>query len=656
MSSRIVKRLIEGGAGGKLALINSRPQVIEGLETLQSARDAAFPIDHALIAVPAAAVASVLEDASAAGARLATVLSSGFSEIGQAGSDLDMDLRRTAQHLGIRLIGPNCLGFVSFRDCVWASTMSFKDVDVGPVSVVGQSGSVATRLVNGLSAAGTGLDLAVTIGNSVDIGPPEILDYLVARASTKVVVFYLENIGQPDRMREAIENARATGKSVVVLKAGRTEAGAKSAASHTGATASKDVFVDLLLHEAGAIRVRSVREACDVAGLLAAVGPLNGRAAVVAPSGGDCTIAADSCAELGIPLAIISEEGQAAMRAAVPICAPQNPIDPTTMARGLGKFTELLEIAAAEKDVDYMVYLTSTTLMRPDAYAGTVESLKAAKAKGIPVIAGAPISPAARKALNEAGIGVVDDSDRVFRAVRYILENPRPRDEKAEHKTSKPHLMDELEASRRLRAAGLPMIETVVVENRSALKGVAARLGYPWVLKGIAQGVAHKSGLGLVKLDLSNLDELATAYDDVAAKVASVSGATIVVQPAVGSALAELLVGVVSDPVFGKHVTLGMGGVFTDFLRERVWARAPVDAAQAASMLDRLSIGPGLKGQRKGVHGCVEGVIDAVVRLSRWAVENDAEIEEVEINPLLVRRDDVMAVDALVSLRNGGSQ
>jgi acyl-CoA synthetase (NDP forming) len=253
--------------------------------------------------------------------------------------------------------------------------------------------------------------------------------------------------------------------------------------------------------------------------------------------------------------------------------------------------------------------------------------------------------------LNEADIGVVDDSDRVFQAVRYILENPRPREDEAERKSAKPRLMDELEASQRLRAAGLPMIETIVIESRSALKGSAARLGYPLVLKGIAQGVAHKSGLGLVKLNLAGWDDLAAAYDDVAAKLASVPDAMIVVQPAVGSALAELLVGVVSDPVFGKHVTLGMGGVFTDFLRERVWARAPVNAEQAAGMLDGLSIGRGLKGERKGVRGCVQGVVDAVVRLSQWAAENDAEIEEVEINPLMVRRDDVVAVDALVSLR-----
>lgn len=653
MGAQLLDRLATGGYSGDLVLVSARPQEINGQQTVTSARGGGGDIDHALIVVPAEGVPGALEDAAASGARVATIFSAGFGEIGEEGAELDQRLRQTIAVTGIRVLGPNCLGFINFHDKTFASTLHFQNVEAGPVSVVGQSGSVAARLAGGVAATGTGLDLLVTIGNSVDRGPADVVEYLAARESTRVIVLYLESLGAPARMLEAIKAARAAGKEVVVLKSGRTEAGARSAASHTGATASKDVFVDVLLRDAGALRVDSVQEACDVSSLLARVGRLSGRAAIVAPSGGDCTLAADRCENLGIPLATIREEAQAAMREAVPICAPSNPIDPTTMAFRDGKLSTLLEITANEPDVDFIVFLTSTTLIRPEGVAVTLPALQAAKARGAQIIVGAPVSDASRAALRESGIGLIEDSERVFNIVRRVLE-PRQAEAVEGHKSdAKPQLMGELEALDTLRAAGLPMLETRRVSGEADLRAAADQLGYPLVLKGLVPNVGHKSGLGLVKLDLQGWDQLAAAYDDVRARTADYPGSTIVVQPSIKGGLAELLIGVVSDPDFGKHVTLGMGGVFTDFLRERAWARAPVSREEASRMLDQLAIAPGLRGGRAGVKAHAEGVIDALVKLSEWAVENDARVEEVEINPLIVRRDEVVGVDALVALRSG---
>jgi acetyl-CoA synthetase (ADP-forming) len=265
------------------------------------------------------------------------------------------------------------------------------------------------------------------------------------------------------------------------------------------------------------------------------------------------------------------------------------------------------------------------------------------------------VSDESRAALREAGIGLIEDSERVFDIVRRVLE-PRAADTSVAHHgeadAAKPRLMGELEALDTLRAAGLPMLETLTVNDPAGLKAVADRLGYPLVLKGLVPDVGHKSGLGLVKLDLHGWSSLSAAYEDVRAKIAAYPGASVVVQPAARGGLAELLLGVVSDPEFGKHVTLGMGGVFTDFLSERAWAKAPVNREEASRMLDQLAIAPGLRGARKGVRACADGVIDALVSLSHWAVENDASVEEVEINPLIVRRDDVVGVDALIALRS----
>lgn len=654
MGTQILGRLIDGGFGGELILVSNRVQDIGGRNTVTSAQGSGPGLDHALIVLPAERVPEAIEDAARSGLAAATIFSSGFAEIGDEGLDLDKTLKSAISSSSMRVMGPNCLGFISVRDQVWASTLKIPGAFSGPVSIVGQSGSVSARLATGVAAGGTGLDLIVTIGNAMDVGPATLLQYLIDRETTRVVVLYLESLGPPEQMRSAIQKARAAGKEVVVLKSGRTEAGARTATSHTGVTATKDVFVDVLLREAGAIRADSVQEACDVSSLLARVGRLRGRVAIVAPSGGDCTLAADRCSELGIPLAVIREETQAVMRRAVPICAPANPIDPTTMAFRDAQFATLLDLAAGEPDVDYMIYLTSTTLVRPDGAANTLPGLINVARRGVPLVVGAPVSAESRAALRDAGIGLVEDSERVFNIVRRVLsldEEGRP-DRSGEAVGSpapKPTLMGELQAIQTLGAAGVPVIETVAVRSLEELKAAAERLGYPLVLKGLASDVGHKSGLGLVKLNLQDWTTLSEAFADVSRKLTELSG-EVVVQPAVSGVLAELLLGVVSDPVFGKHVTLGMGGVFTDFLRERVWARAPVTHEQASEMLDQLAIGPALKGARAGVHADAEGVVDALVQLSRWAIENDAEIAEVEINPLLVRQTDVVAVDALVSM------
>lgn len=656
MGHQLAERLLGSGWSGTFVPVSTRRQDILGTESLLSATEVKAPVDHALIVVPAEAAAGAVRDAGAAGIPVATILAAGFAEIGEGGDELDREVRRAASEAGVRLMGPNCLGFVSFRDDIAASTLVFDRKLAGPVSVFGQSGSVSARLTNGLLDAGIGVDLVATIGNSIDLGPADLIAYLATRASTKVMVLYLENLDRPDEMRAAIAKARDAGKDVIILKSGRTEAGARSAASHTGATASNDLFVDVLLRDAGAIRVKTVREAIDVAGLLARVGRLKGRAAIVAPSGGDCTLAADRCSDFGIPLATISDEGQAAMREAVPICAPSNPIDPTTMAFHSGKLGTLLELVADETDVDYLVFLTSTTLVRPIARDMVVDVLKSVQDRGIPVIVGAPVAPEIRERLREIGIGLIEDSERVFDAVRVILDAPpEARAEKAEeeHPAEKPVVMDELDALAELADAGLPMIPTETLASKDALRAAAERIGYPLVLKGLVPDTAHKTGLGLVKLDIQTWEQAEAAYDQLVASTASFPGARIIVQQAVKGALAELIVGVVTDPVFGKHVTLGMGGVFTDFLKERAWMKAPVSREQAETMLDRLAIAPGLRGQRKGVHGDVEGLVDTIVKLSEWAVRNHDRVLEAEINPVMVRRDDVIGVDALVALRPG---
>jgi acyl-CoA synthetase (NDP forming) len=670
-AARIAGKLLATGYGGRVALVNPNPQEVHGVATVPSASlsPLASELDLAVISVPRESVVSAVEDCAAAGVRLAVVTSAQFAEADARGAELQRQLAERAAALGVRLIGPNCMGLINFSQGLVAAGRELP-ARPGKISVVAQSGYLSIRMMDYIRETGQGIDLWVTMGNSADLTPADMIEYLGSRSETGVVVVYLENIPDPRRLSSALQAARAAGTDVVVLKSGRTALGSQVAASHTGALASPDVFVDVLVSEADCIRVDTVREAAQVASLIAAFG---GRPAgpfvVTSGSGGDCVLAADWCAKQNIPLASLSAPTIDKIQQIVPEAeaGKDNPIDISPFPfDGSNRQMEVLATMAADPGVGGIVLMDGWGWDSEETPAGRTLKLTPLAAPGsrvpLPVIADSRMEEWQRDALVTAGFAVTSDGETIWRSLGHIARQARAagtlpgRDAPGRDAHGgpgrglpAPERLPELDAFGRLRAAGIPMIETEPVRTPEELLAAGRRLGYPLVVKGLVPGVVHKADAQLVYTDVWGDDEALAAWKRLADTMTGQAG-RIVVQPQVRGALAEIIVATRDDPHYGLHVMVGAGGKWVEADSDVAWATAPVTAAQAERMLRRTKIGRALAAKQPRLlqEQALPGVVAAVSAVAAQWLDSAAEIE---INPLIVRADSVVAVDAVVTLR-----
>jgi acyl-CoA synthetase (NDP forming) len=666
---RIVGKLLTNGHAGRLVLVNPNSQEVQGVATVAKASlsELAPELDLAIIAVPRESVIDALNDAADAGIGLAIVTSAKFAESDARGVELQEQLVARALERNIRLIGPNCMGVINYTDGLIAAGREIY-APPGRISVVAQSGFLSMRIMDYIAETGQGVDLWVTIGNSADLTPTDMIEYLGARAQTSVILVYLESVPDPRRLSAAIAGARAAGTEVVLVKSGRTEVGRQLAASHTGALASPDVFVDVLTEDADCIRVETVREAAQVASLLAAFGGRpTGPFLVTSGSGGDCVLAGDACAQRGIPLAQLSATTLERLHEIVPEAGSGNPLDISPFPfDGTGRQVAALTVLAEALEVGCVVLMDGWGWDSNETSDGRVLVLDPLVSPGhplpVPVIADSRMDEWQRKALVAAGIAVTSDGETIWRSLGHIVRqariagtiaepDPRPSDDIEEHTTTNPERLAELTAFSRLRAAGVPMVATEVVTTPEELLDTSHRLGYPIVLKGLVLGVVHKADQKLVHIVMSGDDEALDAWKRLT-EVIDERGGQVVVQPMLTSPLAEIIVATRDDPAYGLHVMVGNGGKWVEFNSDVAWARAPITAAGAQRLLRRTNIGRGLA--KKHPELLAETSLPAVIAaISDVAAEWLGSVTEIEINPLIVRGDKIEAVDAVVTLRAG---
>jgi acyl-CoA synthetase (NDP forming) len=663
-AARIAFRLMERSHKGRVALVNPRPQEVHGVTTVPSAVDTelAAELDFAVISVPREAVPDALDDCAKAGVRLAVVTSAGFAESDARGIELQQELVDRARAHGIRVIGPNCMGLINYTEGLFACGRPLVAWP-GRISVVAQSGYLSMRLMDYIGECGQGIDLWVTVGNCADLGPHDFVEYLATRPSTSVVVLYLENLTDPDRLRRAIRTARAAGTEVVVLKAGRTGAGSLVAASHTGALASPDVLFDVLADETDCIRVDTVREGAQVAGILASLGRPAGQFVVAGGSGGDCVLAGDACAFNEIPLAQLEARTLERIHEIVPQAGSSNPLDVSPFASELGRHNDVIAAIAEDPGVGGVVLL--------DAWAWEADDLPDGEQKvsfgallgpdGRPVtsiIADVHSEPWERRALVDAGLAVTSDAETVWRALGCITRHMARQEGNrgdgrvalAPHAAEPvPRRLPELDAFARLEDAGIPMVSTQVVDSSEALVARSRALGYPVVIKGLIPGVIHKADRDLVRLDVRSNEEAVAAWHDLSAAIAG-EGGQVAVQPQVRRAVAEVIVATRDDPVYGLHVMVGGGGAGVEQDSDVAWARAPITPSQARRLIDRTRLGKRLL-TKVPAHLEESALPDLISVLSRLAERWREEISEIEINPLVVGLEGFTAVDAVITLR-----
>jgi acyl-CoA synthetase (NDP forming) len=595
-----------------------------------------------VLSVPANGLEEAVDDSLAAGARALVAIAAGFAELGEEGAARERALVERVRSAGAVLVGPNCLGvFDGSAELQLAST----PLPAGPLGLVSQSGNVLLEIGLLLEDVGLGFSRAVSIGNQADLGVSELAAALGAHDATRVIGVYCEDFRDG---RAFIEAARTAGKPVVLLTVGSTAAGKRAARSHTGALTSGRDAVEAACRAGGIHLVNTPRELVDTAqALLAPHRPRGRRVAVLGDGGGYGAIASDLLGSHGIELPVLSDRTQAALRKVLPPTASTaNPVD----LAGAGEqdvfsFARSTRALLDAEDVDAVLFTAyfggyatlSDELREPELeVAGLLAVAMAESGKPLVVHTMHASAPPAQ-VLREARVPVYRVIESAVDAVAALVAagappplplTPLPAAEpplaEAGYKAARAVLAD----------VGVPFGTAHTVSAREEALAAAAELGYPVVLK--ALGRLHKSEEGGVVLSLHDDDELAAALDDLAVRLRPESFSVEAAEDVAGGF--ELLAGARRDPRFGPLVLVAAGGIHTEVLRDTAVALAPVDEAGAEELIRSLAATPLLTGTRGRPPLDIAAASRAVAALSRFAAAHP-EIAEVEVNPLLVRRE-----------------
>ena len=626
---------------------------VHGLRVHRSLAELPEAPELVVLSVPADGLEAAVDDSLAAGARALVAIAAGFAELGEEGAARERALVERVRAAGAVLVGPNCLGvFDGAAELQLASNL----LATGPVGFISQSGNVLLEIGLLLEDFGLGFSRAVSIGNQADVDVTELVAALGEHEGTRAIGVYCEDFRDG---RAFVEAARTAGKPVVLLTAGGSEAGRRAARSHTGALTSGREAVVAACRAAGIHLVETPRELADAAQALLARHRARGRrVAVIGDGGGYGAIASDLFGATGIELPVLSERTQTVLREALPPTASTaNPVDLAgageqdvfSFARSTRTLLEAADADAVLLTAYFGGYSEQSDEMR-DREVAVAELLAEATAEcGKPLVVHTmyPGSPPAQ-ALRAAGVPVYRAIESAVAAISVLADAGAPVPGPVPPlPAAAPALTDGGYAAARaaLAEAGVPFGAARTVAHAEEALAAAAEIGYPVVLK--ALGVLHKSEAGGVVLGLRDERDLAAAFDEVAARPAPQAFSVEVAEDV--AAGFELLVGARHDPRFGPLVLVGAGGIHAEVLRDTAVALAPVDEAEAEELIRSLAAAPLLTGARGRPRLDVGAAGLAVAALSRFAAAHP-EVAEVEVNPLLVRGDGAVGLDARIVL------
>jgi acetyltransferase len=627
---------------------------------------AAGDVDLAVIVVPAAAAVDVLREAGEAGVRNAVVITAGFGEVGEEGAERERELRDVARTHDVSVVGPNSLGIMSTPVGLNATFSPLSPLE-GSVSMLSQSGAFVTAAVDWATDRGIGFRDVVSLGNEAVVSETDLIEYWGADPGTDVIVGYLEGI---DDGREFVDRVReVTAETpVVLLKSGRSAAGAAAAASHTGSMAGSDRAYETGFRQAGVLRPDTVEGLFDAAATLsgAAVPDGNG-VGVVTNAGGPGVLASDEIAESRLSLASFGEETVARLEEVLPSNAsPRNPVDVVGDA-DVGRFAAALEAVFDDDAVDSVLLLSApTAVFTYDELAEAIVEARGEREQPmVTCLMGGDRTESAAERLRSVGVPNYFDPARAVRsldalaaydavrgreygepmrfdvdesAIREVLERAAVR---GDDRVS-------VEAMTVLDACGVPTPPGELADSPEAAAAVARRIGGPLAMKVASPDVLHKSDVGGVELDVP-VARAAGTYVDIVERVeerqpgAEVLGVQVerMVPPDHG---VETIVGVTRDPQFGPLVMFGLGGIFVEVFEDVAFRVAPVSEREALAMTEEIDAAGMLRGARGQEPVDLDAVVETIGRLGQLALEFP-EVRELDVNPLLATADGVTALD-----------
>lgn len=676
--------LASSGYAGQLYPVNPRHAHVQGATAYPDLPSCPGPPDLAVVCVPAPLVPEVVSQAGKAGVKAVCVISAGFAETGAKGRDDQEDLVATAHRSGLRLVGPNCMGLLR-GDPQRRFNATFSPIfpPPGRVSFVSQSGALGLAALALLDAPSLGINGFVSVGNAADVTPTDVILYWDQDPGTDVIVAYLESVPDPRAFARVARHV-ARHKPIVAVKAGRSGAGQRAAASHTAALATSDAAVDALFHQVGAIRADTLEELFDVATILGTQPvPPGRRVAVLTNGGGPGILVADACQAAGLLVPELSVATQEQLARLLPAgAAVSNPVDMVATCTA-DHYGQSLAILAGAEEIDALIVIfIPPFLTRAEDVSHELVAAADKAGRTKPIVASFMSAQGAPAELSEAGIPSFVYPERAARALGRVAtwaerrdlppgnlvvpsgtDGPRGRSVVDAALADQPTggWLDSDAALELLGAYGIPTVASRRVASAQEAAQAAKEMKRPVVVKLAAP--VHKSELGGVRVGLESPEEAAEAVREIqsalAARGAAHHGGDFLVQEQAEGV--EMLVGVTHDPAFGPLVAVGLGGTLVEALADVALRMTPLTDLDADDMVRSLKAYRMLAGFRGSPPADVEGLKDVLYRVSAM-VEDLAELDQLDLNPLFVRQAGVAVADVRIKVssrlgdNNGGAQ
>src|SRR5208283_4349768 len=660
--------------------VNANHPEVLGLRTYASVRDIPEAVDLAIVATPAATVPQTIGECVDAGAKSAIVISAGFRERGAKGIALEEQIQEKLRRSNMRLIGPNCLGIMN--PTIGLNATFVKEAPkAGNVAFLSQSGALLVAILDWSAREQVGFSAIVSTGSMLDVDWGDLIYYFGDDPHTKSILIYMESVGDARSFLSAAREV-ALSKPIIVIKAGRSEAASRAAASHTGALTGSDEVLDAAFRRSGVLRVHSIADLFYMAEVLGRQPrPKGPRLTILTNAGGPAVLATDALVANGGELAELSPESLERLNEFLPAhWSHNNPIDVLGDADP-ERYARALEIASQDPKSDGLLVILAPQGMTDPLHIA--ERLKPyAKEYGKPVLAswmGGNSIAGGEAALNSAGIPTFPFPDTAARAFTYmwrytynlrgLYETPALTENSKLDDASRQQveeiinnvrnrgrlILTELESKQLLSLYGIPTVETRVATTEDEAAALASKLGFPVVLKIFSETITHKTDVGGVKLNLQDEASVRSAYRAIQSSVAEKAGpdqfSGVTVQPMVKLDGYELILGSSLDPQFGPVILFGSGGQLVEVYRDRALALPPLNTTLAQRMMEQTKIFTALKGVRGRKPVDIPALEQLLVRFSQLVLEQRS-IAEIDINPLLASPERLLALDARIVLHS----
>jgi len=672
LSYGILENLLTYGYQGGVYPVNPNADSILGKKAYPSIADVPDPVELAVVVLPVTVIMDTMRQIGERGIKNVVIITGGFKELGPEGAEIENSVKKLAKSYGMRVVGPNCVGTVDVRTGL-NSTFIKGVPPAGPIAFISQSGAICGGVIDLIINSKIGFSHFASLGNEMDVTETDMLEYFAEEEDVKVIAMYVEGIQDGPRfMRVAREVSMK--KPIVFLKAGKNDAGAKAVSSHTGSLAGSYAAYQSALKQAGVIEVSTINELFNLAWALGSQPlPKGKRVAITTNAGGAAALAADSLDFNDFQLAKISPEIQARLREKLnPSAQVSNPVD---MLGSVSPEDYFWSLGNLDQDEGVDVLLP---ILVPQALVDTVGVAKAWVEMGsqtektlLTCLMGERSTTESEQILNLNNVPVYAFPDQAGPVLKGMWEyrqrlERQPYEEVSLSTADKAKIEDakvaigqrkvigEFESRLLLDAYGIPNVPGGLARTADEAETIAENIGYPVVLKIVAEGLIHKSDAGGIVLNLQNSEELRVAYDELLDRIrinepsAEIIGAMVEKMAKKG---VEVIVGMRRDVTFGPLMMFGMGGTMVELVKDIQFRVAPLSKEDIHSMVSDTMAGKLLNGYRGAPVADFHSLYEVIAQLSHLALEN-TEIQEIEINPLIVYPQDegVVAIDSRMIL------